>query len=555
MQTPISAHELRAIRGPMDPTMDAKPDGDSSVAQDGLTRRQFAIGSATTAAALATTGTAAAQESTATEPSDVLLDYRSEFIQTPQIGATVSVERTGPDMSQFEYVADDDSTASLRDDGFDLVDAPDDETPHNPVTIKASNILADEFREFPRGITYDDDSDSNTSEIPVSALDATHWSLSQATNGSLSVSDGERDSLIVSSSSVADGETVSATLDLSTVGSSDGTITSGMSRKFIQLLTDIDTLTSGATVEIALVGSDGVEVTASIDPAGDSSTAGVLSTSTGDSQVLEARVGELETDQGVSLADIQQVVIRINDADAALQIHGLNAERSSRWTFGREEYAETRDDGSTTISTRDVVGPRGTFGVTDLGTLPEIWAQSDILSVTYDAVVEAESLASEQVLARSAPLGETYNYDESLEYLYTFTGPSAYSIESLSFDSMTDEAALAGSRYLRADVATGVTAPETWDDADAISWTDRTDQYSQPGAAVELLSTVNASDTTVVRFKTQHSSDEIGDATRSGGVAVASGGDGGGMDGSLVAILGALFTGMAGAIARLRGAI
>lgn len=476
-------------------------------------RRRFMVATAG-AAALAATGTAAAQDETTDD--DVTLDFSSSFVHDPWIAGTATVETVKSDMSQLEYVADDESVTSLVEDGFVIAREPDDDDlPHNPVRLSAANIDSTDYSAFPRGTTYDHDNDSATDEEDVEWHDPSHWALTNATNGSISLEEVDRDGMRVVTSAVASGETVSATFDLSTVGSSDSTITSGMSRKFLQNVVDVDSLPSGVVVEFAIQDSAGTEVTATYDPAGDTSTEGVLLAATGPSQVVEARVGELESEQAVELGDIQVLEIRVKETDADFTLHGLNLERSTAWEFGTQEYQTTDSDGNTVVETQEVSEPSGTFGITSLNTLEDTpFSTAALNSVEYDVEAKASELPESRVWARITDTPDTYDRPKQLEEVLEYETPSAYELDVI-LDTLNDTVLLPGSRYQEASIAKGIEDIDEWSDIeDSISWTDRLTTYEDAsiGDDVELSATVSANDRNAVRLIKVLGEDEAADA-------------------------------------------
>ncbi len=511
-------------------------------------RRALGMG-AGAAIALASAGTASAQTETP-DAEDVSVNFDSEFVHDPYVNASVTVTEHLGSFSQFEFTNNAGEVADLGDDGFTLARAPDDEdTPHNPVSLKASafytdddgsRTVHDEYGAFPRGVTYDDDGDSDTEEEPVSALDATHWTTSDATNGSITVADGEDGTLDVSTSSVASGETVSANFDLSSVGSSDGTITSGVLRKHLQTVVDVDALPSGALVELAVIDSTGAEVTATIDPSADLSEESVFATSTGDAKVGQAPIGELG-----SLEDIEQFEIRVSEADATLTFHGLNLDRESAWTFGSQERQTTNDDDETIVEVVDVEEPDGDYSITDLGSLDETpFGNAAIAEVTYDAEMRASEMDEDEVniLARLKETPSTYDRPHEIEIVVEYNPTEAYAT-SYDFENLLDEVALPQSRYTGVEVATGVAEIEDWEDVEDTSWTSRTSSYDSVGDDVELYSSLASSDRTYTRHRYLLDDDEADDATSSAAVAAvgASGGGGsGGINWGVTGLLGFL---------------
>lgn len=505
------------------------------------------MGATAAAAAVGPSVASAASDDTYIDD-DVHPTFSSSYVSNPWANASITVNDHKGDMADLEFINDSDAVESLTDHGYVLARDPDNEdTPHNPVTLKASDIQSAEYSAFPRGATYDDDADTSTDEVPVEWHDPTHWTLTNATNGSISLAEEGNDAMRVSSSAVASGEVVKATFDLSTVASSDATITDGMSRLFIQNVVDVDALPSGVVVEVALIDSNAAEVSTTYDPAGDASTAGVLASATGASQVVNARVGDLEDAQAVTLADIQKVELRIKETDADLLFYGFNLERATEWTFGTEEYQTTDSDGSTIVDTRDVTTPSGTFGVVDLASMDGgPFGSAPIDQVKYDAECRMSELDVNRVHSRVEDTPDTYDYPKRLEYVAEYEAPVAYSLK-ITHSNVEDIVALPSSRYEGVEVATSAQEIDEWADVeDAISWTDKTGSYGSVDKRIELLSTHSASNRLTVRIRTLHKSDEIEAATQSpsgGGAAVAVDGGGGGFDWSLTAIFGLVAAG------------
>lgn len=512
-------------------------------------RRMMQTTGAVAAVAVVGTGTAAAQSTTGDVDGD-RVDFSSNYVQAPYINASLAVDLTDEGMAELDYVADDGNVRSLSDDGIVLARRPDEDTPHNPVSLMASGFVQtteegdvealDEFAAFPRGASYDDDADADTAEVDVSALDAEHWTVDNSgSTGTLTVSDDGR-AVRFAVDAQASGDVATATFDLSTVASEDATIESGVARKFLQLVADVDTLPAGATVEVRLGSSTGQTVTASIGSSVDTSTEAGLLDSTGPSQVAQARVGELGT-----LDDIQTVEVAVLDAAADVALHALNVERESLWTFGQAEQLDEDSE----VETVDVESPSGEFGVVSLASLSEPFASAAIRNIGYDVELAASALPAESIMARVVETPDTFSLPYEMETFVEFEFPTAYSLQDVTAENVADEVKLPSSRYQGVQVATGVEEAEDWDDVEGYSYTSRGDRYSSVDETVELLSTVAAADRTVVRSRILLDEDEVGDATdgSSGAAAAvgAAGGSGGGAF-SWVTVLVAAFAGFVG---------
>lgn len=499
-------------------------DGDAVLDREVSRREAIGIGAAAATAAM-TVGVGAGSAAAATEAT---IDFASERAHDPWIPGSVTVVEHKSGMDELGYTDDSGNNVSLRDDGFVVASRQDPDTPHNPIEIAAADIKADEFSAFPRGETYDDDNDTSTDEVDVTALDATHWAVDESgTAGTMSVSDGDGDTLSVSTASQVAG-------DVATARFTDFEITSGISRKFLQGVVDVNTLESGVIVEISAEDSAGVQVTSEIRPDGDTSTESVWSSSLGNSQVGESRVGELETAQGVTLDDIVAIEIAVIDANADLTFHGFNAEKESEWTFGDYEFLNSDSEVETEARTE----PSGRFTITSLSTLPTEFADSRIMSVGYDFEVRASELPGAKVWARSQDSPDTYDRPKEIEIYVEFEGLTAYDLENMTFDSLMDTTQFPAGRYRDYEAATGFTEPDDWQDVDDISWTDRTGSISDSGQDVEMLSTISSTDLSGFHGRIVVSEEELSAMTMSGAGAAVAVEDEGGFNYALTVLAG-----------------
>jgi len=514
-------------------------EAEENIAEKKVTKRN--VLRATAAAGLAATGVSTASGTAFAAEEVDTIDFGSRYTQNAYINSSYTVTEHKSEYNELEYVDDNGNVVSLRDDGYVLATA-DSDTPNNPVTLRAADIVTSEYTAFPRGAQYDEDGDGDAG-ASVSVLDAEHWSLdTSGTAGSIAVTDGDDGTLVVESSSQTSGDTAMATFDLSTVGASDATITSGVARKFLQTVADVNTLEDGVLVEFAVIDSNGAEVTATVDPSGDTSTEQVMFATTGNSKVAQSRVGELESQQSVDLVDIQKLQIRISDANAALDLHAVNLDKESRWNYGDQETTDS--DGN--VITETLTSPHGSYSITSLSTLGDSFGDADIAGVSYDLEQRAGELADAEIMARVKDADETYDRPKELEVVVEYESATAYDLENGTRSNMEDVVEMASTRYLAVEIATGNAEVETWDDVENISWTSRTDLYDSPGKTVELKSSVAASDRVHFRFRVNLEEDEVDDATSTGGGAAVAvnGGDGGGGFAGLKTVLLGLVAGL-----------
>jgi len=535
------------------------PDGaqtDESTATDDeqtMTRRTFVASAAVAGTAAATTGPAAAQETdTSTDwmtGSDGL-NWDSGFVQNPYF-AEGSLTRA---RHRMMWGADDSALLSYEDDNGDKTILPGyvpREDTENVLTLRADKIDFPGATAFPRGEMFDESGDG-TADTAVSALDARHWTTTGATNGSVSVSNGDLDvsqSLTISSSSVASGETVTATF-------SDVSLTDAAAKRFLQFVVNVDQLTSGATVEIVVVDDDGDEKTVSASPGADTSQDTIFASGTGSGVAYQQRLNGLSTTANGdgSFDSIERIEVRISEADAAVTFSAFDVERKSQWTFG--SYLKNEDTDSEERVTRYEPGP-GTYSVTGLDTLGDVLAHED--AVLYDVTQPMRYTLADsdgELRFRFKKASDYPGYDYVLRQQGKAWVPTAIDLthSALSFE---DIVSAPSNRYQTAWTAlnTDGTPLADLDDADKSY---HGSAYSSQGATVTLRSSVTAANK--VAFGADilvTESDKRGafssSARSSGGGGAAPSANGGG--GTFGMIAGLVTAAIGGLVARARGIV
>ncbi len=465
-----------------------------------LTRRRFVQGAGATAALAATgAGGAAAQETTTDDGPEWTsgrdgLAWDSEYVQGPYYIADLTKAK-----HRVSWGTDDDALAFYENDSGEKdtlgghVDRDDTE---NVLTARADKIAFPDADAFPRGATYDDDNDSSTEEVPVSALDATHWSTSDSASGTISVSDPGRDvhSLNISTSGVASGETATATFDLSQF---NATIDSDEAKRFLQVVGNVNSLASAASVTVAVVDDDGDRKEVFVDSSKSASDDDVLATATGDGLVLQQRLGDLTTNANGdgSFASIQKVVVEVAEADADLTFSALNVEKMSRWVYG----SYLANEGTDSEERMKTYEPSGTFEATGLETFSEAFLEEG--AVFYDLQYPMRVTLEEGDLAhewRFVEATDRPGYDSVLQQRGKVELETGYDL-SWSSPALKDMVSLPESRYKRVATASGVRDTEFADIEDT-SWTTHTSAYDAEGATVTLSDP--AATGTVVGYET-----------------------------------------------------
>ena len=497
-------------------------------------RRAFMIGVGA-AAATGLAGSAAAQTG------GNQLNFAYDLVHDPFVTADVTVETHKPEFNPFDYIADDESTQSL--DGATLAERGDEETPHNPVRVRADLIDIDDYRRFPADLTT---TDANDEEVDGSALDSEFWTTDvSGSTGTMSVTEDE-DALNVATSGQTTG-------DVATASFTDFTIGDGEQRRVLQIVANVNQLAADAVVTISVVDAANNSVSAVIDSSADAAAASTIATEQGSGIIYQQQLGELTG--GESLDTLEAVHIEVSDADADVTFHGLNLESASRWQFGQREQTDADNE----LITETVYEQTGWFGITGLSTLysTDRFANAVLEKVQYDTEFRVSELPSEYVQYTFEDSGRS-DFDRRMRYVYNLEFPSAYSLD-IQLGTWYDEVVFQypADRYMSVEVATGLTEQVALDGTDDVEWTSRTSSYASSGEGdeVELSSTPTMDSVMAIHGDILYRSGEEEEATAAGGMMGPTGREGGFLSrifGPLGAVLSAI--GLAGIANYFRGA-
>lgn len=405
----------------------------------------------------------------------------------------------------------------------------------NPHTLIASDINASEYGEFPR--KSDEDGDNS-----VSALDASEWTTdASGTAGSASKTDTTTapgvDAVEFSTSSQTSGDTAKFTY-------SNFSVNSDVDKRYVQIVGDATTLDSGAEVMIRFEDSDSdyVEIDGQSGLLESNST--VLFNATGEGDVVQEQVGSMtvEGSGDGSMSSITQVTVVIEDANAAVQIAGLNAEKLSEWTLGTERV-DSDGDGEPD-SSETITEPHGSYTVESLGasTFSSAFDDARLKSVTTDMRFGASDLTEEMDAEANVTDAESYpSYAYKADLYFRLQLPDAY---DLSYSNAELEATveLPDERY-----KTVRTSEEVSDVGfeNISSWSDHTSSFTGQDSTVVLDGTVSPGDQIAVNFEEVVTEDERTNMFTAGGAAGQFERDsgGGGIFGQILGAIGAILGG------------
>jgi hypothetical protein len=326
-----------------------------------------------------------------------------------------------------------------------------------PVTIRADKIDSSAYTQFPR--------DKN-----VSAINASEWSASSGASSSMTISqtNGATASGVDSinlDASVVDGETATGTY-------SNFSVEQDPEKRVLRLVGNVDQLSSGATVDVRLVDSDGDAKVVHINGSASADDADVIGTGTGQGYVFQERLGDLATDgsNGDGVFDgIQKVEVVVSDADAELTLVGLDAESKSQMLLG-----ETVDSNDEVVDVHERnAGGDMSVGLTSLNTMGSSFDDAVINDLEVsDVRYQLSDLTESSDYSVEFSDADAYSYPRKLEMYGRLSVPAAIDLTHSGL-SLEAEQGFVSQRYATVQVAEGVGDQEF---QNISSWTDAVDK-------------------------------------------------------------------------------
>lgn len=488
-----------------------------------MDRRRFLATTAAVGVAAATAGTGVASAQSEG------VNFDGELAHDPRATATATIEDvylSGTEdlsnMGDLDFVDNSGTVQNLADwgittQGVEEIDVEDRvAADFNPIEFRADNVTTEAYTAWPRDETITVDGE----EEDVGAI--THPGEWTTSANATVATDG--DALRFSTSGLTSGSEETARFTLSSP------VTSGVMRKYVQMVLDVVSVPSDGTVEFRVFAEDDTvdPWVARIDPsAADASAVDVIATASATGLVAQPRIG----DQSVNHESISAFEIAAVDADSELLLHGLDLERESRWSFGESTTSVDEDGNAETETLREF---SGWTGLTSLSTLSEtILGGATISDVRQHVETRASLLPGSETFTEVTEAPAGIDYERRLRVAHIFYLPTAFEL-NWSTNALSDEGTLSSSRYNEVGVATEVGTVTGWEDIDALSLTDRTSSYGFE-QDVELLPVFDPGQGNMVVYDLGMSADEVDSylGGSSGGWALVGSSGGSGGDGAL----------------------
>ncbi|TKX78824.1 hypothetical protein EXE53_19195 [Halorubrum sp. SD626R] len=463
--------------------------------------------------------------------------------QNPYIEADVTVENFDREtMSPGQYEDDSGEIATLPatvDQSQDVADIGTGTV--NPYGFVATDVDFSDGAAFPH-------SDDNVSAVH----NESRWTIDQSgTAGSITIADSSTapgvEALAVSTSSQTSGDTATASF-------SDVSITSDAQKRYLQAMVDVNTLDSGATVEIRAVDADGDYVTTMVNASASASDDDVIATGTGEGYVIQEQVGALTT-QGSgdgTMGEIQSIDVVVADGDATVQLSALNADKTSEWSLGDKRIDTDDDDDFETETIRDVSEP-GAVQVYDMDTLGSAFANAEISGLEMPMHFRASDLESdEQEVNVSFAAAESYpSFEHRMEAYYRLELPSAYDV-SYANAALKQDVTVPNSRYQTVEISEGASDTEF---SEISGWTSVLGSIASQGDTVTLDDTIQPGQEIGYHGTVLVTADEKSAIEQLGGGVGQFSSSGGGIWDMIISPFGGLAALVTGVVARVKGLI
>ncbi len=372
-----------------------------------------------------------------------------------------------------------------------------------PFGVRWDKVETSAYTEFPRT--------SDESDNAATWADTAQWSSTTSADAGNTISDADAQSVPkveLSTSSMASGESTTFTF-------AENVSLDDPNKRVLMSVLNVDTLDSGATVEIRAVDGDGDYRYAEINSSANGSDEAIVANSTGNGYVFQERVGDLPLagNGDGSLDSIESIEVVVHDADATVTLAALDADRKSTIEFGTIER-DTDDDGDMEEVRFEDYWEGGEAKLTEYDFGEQF--DSAVLHdwTVYDVRYSMSALPDEERTVEFHNSSES-SYDAEVERTGDVIVPSFIDLTHGTL-SLRAEQGLISEKYGRLRTA-AVDSSTGFGNVSSEAWTDRTGALSEKGDTVTLVSGISADQQYRVDF-VGYLTQEDADALQSSGV-------------------------------------
>lgn len=295
----------------------------------------------------------------------------------------------------------------------------------NPYDVVATNFENSLFGAFPR------DGDN------TSALDASEWTSSGANSSKFSVTDTETADGVDAVQIQTDGSM--ATGDIARAEYSNFSITSDEDKRYLQIGADIATLDADTRATVRIYDADDDYKQLEINGSADASSTEVLAAATGDGQVSQVQLQDLQLlndSDSDGFDDLERVAVNVSDGDLDLSVAWLDLERKSATVLGQQKKDTDDDDALETV---DITEPSGTYSIYSLATIGSELSSGKVHDITYPVTYRAQDIEdSDDYNVTVEPADKYRNYDHIMGFRYRVLIPSAIDLRHSGLEFQQD---------------------------------------------------------------------------------------------------------------------
>ena len=420
------------------------------------------------------------------------------------------------DMQWSSWTVYEDDQGDLADLDVSLNDSEDID---NPFSFTVTDINESDFHRSP------------VDKENVSLLEASEWTTTGATVSDVETAAGVEALRIEASA----GDTAEM---------SNFSVTSDENKRVLGIALDVNSLGSGATMDISVVDEDGDAKTVMVAD-GASESDQLIANGTGEGYLLQHRLGDLPTEANGdgTFSNIQRVEVAVSGGAADVEIAALNVEKKSEWVLGSEKYQADDDD---ELETRDIteVDTAGDISITSLDTMGATFDDAQLHDLTFPAEKRLSDLDMANLMVEQKQTGNQYPGYYGTTTVYARLGlVDAYDISNAN-------AVLKANQTFPSNYLVGVQVKEGVSDdtafADIDGWTDETATFTTQDETYVVDQTIQSGQDHVLKITIKHPTKEMFNAY------VTMGGGGGGFFGG-GGFIGGFFEWFMGGLAAVLG--
>ena len=341
--------------------------------------------------------------------------------------------------------------------------------------------------------------------------------------------------------------------------------TSDPLKRQMQLFLDVNSIDTGAVVQVRAVDGDGDYIYSEINTSR-SSGEDLIANSSGEGYVFQRQLGELKDDGNIVTAgdgavdNIENVTVVVLDGDADVSFSAGNFDKTSKWTLGVEKVDVDDDDALEEEAIYEVGA--GEQGMISIMSRSSIGFDKGVvhglrIDVIKDLSQDPQSIPLDDVYTEFNETDNRPGYFGTATLIVPTGYTSGYDVSWFGLGLNVTQNYLE-SRYLEVAYAEGVGSSTEPTEVDDSAWTDYTDSFDNQGQEVQIDSTIQPGETSYVKYRLQLQEMEFNFAKEFFATTDASTGVGpdersGGL-GSLP-LVGGIITMLAGIVAAAKGYI